>query len=77
MRFLVKGVTVENNLRGHDMRRIYLRAVEGDELVPDQELPEGMSHPEPDGIISILLGVKAAKKFAVGDVFTVSFREVE
>lgn len=77
MRFVVKSVSVEPNVRGQRMRRVQLTAVTGDEFVSDDPLPEKVSQPSPEGSISLLLSATAAKRFQVGDEFDLAFHERE
>lgn len=84
MRFVVKSVSVESNALGLPMRLVTLSAVDGDEFQSDEKLPDSKGEdgkaipralPAPQGSLSLLLGVKAAKRFQVGDEFDLAFHE--
>jgi hypothetical protein len=74
-RFSVVKVALEPNVRGQRMRRVELRAVVSDAFVSADRLPDGMSAPDPDGFITLLVNPKFAEKFQLGDEFDVPFRE--
>lgn len=74
-RFRVSRVAIERNVRGQEMRRVDLHAVPSDAFLSDDELPDGLTAPEPDGSISLLVSKSFAKKFALGDEFDIVMRE--
>jgi hypothetical protein len=73
-RFRVSSVSVEKNIRGQEMRRLRLIAVAGDAFDAGP-LPEGRTPAEPSGDISMLVNESFARKFSLGDEFTVPFME--
>lgn len=73
-RFRVSSVSVEPNERGQDMRRLRLSAVDG-EAFEAPKLAEGQPAAAPSGEISMRVNAAFAKKFALGDEFTVVFTE--
>jgi hypothetical protein len=76
-RFVVRSVSVEPNIRGQQMRRLQLQAIESDAFVADEPLPDNVPAPAPVGNISVLVSASYAKRFQLGDEFDVSFREAE
>jgi hypothetical protein len=75
-RFVVSKVAIEPNVRGVLMRRVELRAVDGEAFQPTHD-GDGVESAVPDGAIRLLVNATFAKAFALGDEFTVSFRERE
>ena len=69
-KFRVRGVTVENNVRGIEMRRITLVAMPSEPFSTGEE-----NDPGPDGRIDILVHPDYAKRFEAGDEFDLMFRE--
>lgn len=68
-RFHVVSVAAENNLRGIPMRRVTLRASPAEGFGSEQK-----NAAPPDGSISMLVTLQAAKKFQIGDEFPVIFQ---
>ena len=77
MRFVVRSVSVEKDLKGQEMRRVLLTAVAGEPFKSDAEIVPAGGHPDPEGTMSILVNRSFAKRFQPGDEFDVSFRERE
>lgn len=69
MQFLVSHVSIDRNIRGHEMRRIHLVPIAGEAF--------GGTDVAPDAHIDFLLTPDAAERFAIGNTFDVSFRERE
>jgi len=72
-RFKVRSVALEPNVRGQEMRRIHLLAIESEPFRPADDA----SSPEADGQISLLVNPAYAQRFAPGDEFDLMFRERE
>lgn len=76
-RFEVTGKAKAANERGQEMRRVTLRAVPSEAFLADARLPEGTTAPGPDGTISVLVSVRFAAAFDIGDQFDLIPREVQ
>lgn len=74
-RFRVRAVTVEPNVRGQEMRRVHLSAVDSDAFSAGEKAEKVPVPAAPDGAISILVNREYAKRFQVGDEFDVAFHE--
>jgi hypothetical protein len=72
MVFRVVGLAVAKNLRGVEMRRLTLQAVDGDAFKP----VEGAAA-EPEGAAEVLVSIEYVKekKLALGDMVTMDLRE--
>jgi hypothetical protein len=76
MVFRVVGLAIAPNLRGVEMRRLQLSAVDGEAFAPTETPPDTPSAP-PDGLIDVLVTADyiKAKKLALGDLATVDIQE--
>jgi hypothetical protein len=74
-RFEVTGKAKANNVRGQEMRRLTLLAVESDAFRATGELPDGVEPAPPEGHISVLVNADFAKTFDIGDQFDLTPRE--
>jgi hypothetical protein len=72
MVFRITGLAVAKNIRGVEMRRLTLHAVEGDAFKPT----EGASA-EPEGFCEMLVSAEyiREKKLNLGDTVTMDLRE--
>lgn len=77
-RFKVVGIAAEPNVRGQEMRRVRLMAIDSE---PFQAAPSSAKNPapqptpcSPDGSISILVNPIFAKQFSIGEVFALEER---
>jgi hypothetical protein len=85
-RFEVVGKSFARNVRGHEMRRVTLRAVpskafqspEDAEIadLPEKDRAELPTSAPPDGEISVLVNAIFAKAFDIGDLFDLTPKEL-
>jgi hypothetical protein len=75
-RFEVTGKVKARNIRGQEMRRVTLAAVESEAFASPEPLAKGQPPAPPDGAISILVNPEFAKAFDIGDQFDLIPREV-
>lgn len=76
-RFEVTGKAKANNIRGQEMRRLTLKAVESEAFLSTTPLPAGVTKPdEPFGSIDVVVNPDFAKQFDIGDQFDLIPREV-
>jgi hypothetical protein len=66
--YRVMAVSVERDVRGTDMRRIHLAAVEGEAFGTGENAAPAV------GTISELVTVEEAARFQPGELFTVALR---
>jgi hypothetical protein len=72
-RFSVTGIALQHNIRGQDMRRVTLIAIDSEPFTGG-ELPDGVPAPSPEGQIVMLVSPSFAKKLALGDEFALERR---
>lgn len=76
-RFRVRSVAIEPNVRGQEMRRIHLQAIESAPFAPGPDAVVVPTPASPDGQISLLVNPTYAERFQPGDEFDLIFRERE
>lgn len=74
-RFRVRSVAAEPNVRGQDMRRVCLQAVESDAFEAGAGAEKVPVLATPDGSMSLLVNREFARRFQPGDEFDVIFHE--